>query len=95
MAASIEKSLFKKQNLYLWWHAVTHDGVVEGLSLPSVEAEDFDVSSDSSQKWRQRSILLRALPLAADVTPIAAALDVVVLLVEVVVSLLIICYNIK
>ena len=76
-----------KLKKYLRWHAVAHDSVVEGLPLSGVEAQDFDVAADPGQQRRKRPVLLRPLSLTANVTSVATALNVVVLLVEVIVSL--------
>ena len=43
---------------FLRRHAVPHDGVVEGLALASIEAQDLDVSADSGQQGRQRPVFV-------------------------------------
>ena len=67
-------------------HAIAHDGIVEGLPLSGVKAENLDVAADPGEQRRKRSILVRPLTLTTDLSPVATAF-VVVALVEVVVSL--------
>merc|ERR1711892_549148 len=74
-------------------HAVPHDSIEEALTLPGIEAQHLDITTNSGQEWRKRSVFL-PLHVSSYVTPTSSSrIVIVILLIKVIILLIIITWN--
>merc|ERR1711892_617979 len=58
-------------------HAVPHDSIEEALTLPGIEVQHLNITTNSGQKWRKRSVFL-PLHVSSYVTPTSSSRIVIV-----------------